>query len=113
MTGCRIYADISMIRSATYTENNYSLGFTLPTASEDGNTANAVLAGSSVTDCSFGGSISVNETPVTFSYTGTAFGTITRSDFTASSFAGYIHSLSYGAGEVVIDGNSWWDGQTE
>ncbi len=113
MTGCRFYADMNMIRSATYTENNWSLAFTLPTSSKEGNTSNASLAGSSVTGCSFGGSITTNDVPVEYNYTGTAFGNMTRTEITASSFQDHIHSLSYGAGEVTLEGNTYWDGQTE
>lgn len=60
MTGCEINANVQMIRSANYTEDNYSLGFTLSTKQ---NSKGGIrwpmieLEGSSVTGNSFGGSI--------------------------------------------------------
>lgn len=111
MKGCKFYADLKMIRSTDFTEKNWSLGFTLSTNSKNGNTTGASLAGSTITDCSFGGTLSTNETTVKNDSDATTFGTILNRTFTASDCEIYIASESYGKNEVTISGSSYWNGK--
>ncbi len=111
MKSCKFYADLKIIRSTKYAEKNWSLGFTLSTNSADGNTTSASLVGSSITDCSFGGTLSTNEATVAFDSDATTFGTILNRTFTASDCEVYIASESYGKNEVAISGSSYWNGK--
>lgn len=110
MTGCKFFANLNMIRSKTYAEDNWSLGFTLSTSAANGNTTGASLAGSSVTGCSFGGTLNTNRDLVEYNTTATTFGTMESTTFTASDFHKHIASLSYGKSEVAFENNSYWNG---
>ena len=67
MTNCSFFANLNIIRSKTYAENNWSLGFSLSTNAPGGNTKYATLEGSSVTGCKFGGTLTTNKDLVEFS----------------------------------------------
>ncbi len=110
MKDCKFFANLNLIRSTTYAENNWSLGFSLSTSAGGGNTKNASLAGSKVSGCSFGGTLTTNKVPVAFDSTDTTFGEMEKTTFTASDFGNHIASLSYGKGEVTFENNSYWNG---
>lgn len=110
MTGCKFFANLNIIRSTKFAEKNWSLGFSLSTSSADGNTSGASLAGSSVTGCSFGGTLTTNKELVEYNSTATTFGAMETTTFTASDFGDHIASKSYGKGEVTFENNSYWNG---
>ena len=110
MTDCRFFANLNIIRSKTYAENNWSLGFSLSTSEKGGNTKNATLEGSSVTGCSFGGTLTTNKDVVEFSSKATTFGDMEKKVFTASDCTDHIASKSYGENKVTFENNSYWDG---
>ena len=110
MTNCRFFANLNIIRSKTYAENNWSLGFSLSTAAAGGNTKYATLEGSSVTGCSFGGTLTTNKDVVEFSSKATTFGDMETKTFTASDCQNHIASKSYGENKVTFENNSYWDG---
>lgn len=110
MTNCRFFANLNIIRSKTYAENNWSLGFSLSTSAAGGNTKNANLEGSSITGCSFGGTLTTNKEAVDFSSKATTFGDMETKVFTASDCQSHIASKSYGEGKVTFENNSYWDG---
>ena len=112
MSGCKIFANLQLIRVKDYTERSYSLGFTLPTNNAQGNISASYInmEGSVIENSLFGGSVTYNVTPVTGAATG-GFGAIETQDFTASNFASNICSPSYGGSQVSLTGNSWWNGE--
>ena len=110
MTNCRFFANLNIIRSKTYAENNWSLGFSLSTSEKGGNTRYATLEGSSVTGCSFGGTLTTNKDVVEFSSKATTFGDMETKTFTASDCQNHIASKSYGENKVTFENNSYWDG---
>ncbi len=131
MENCRIFADLYQIRATTYTEGNYAMGFVLstkkgPTGTIESATAGlggardamVNLEGSAVTGCSFGGTITYNTNPVTYSST-SGFTPQKTETLTASNFAGFIpcgmFTVDYYGrgipGMVTISNNSYWNGQ--
>ena len=110
MTNCRFFANLNIIRSKTYAENNWSLGFSLSTSEKGGNTKYATLEGSTVTGCSFGGTLTTNKDAVDFSSKATTFGDMETKVFTASDFQNHIASMSYGENKVTFENNSYWNG---
>ena len=112
MSGCRIFANQQLIRTKDYGENSYSLALTLSTKNAQGNTTPSYinLEGTLIENCSFGGSVTYNITPVLYSVKN-GFGDMETMDFTASNFSGYICSPSYGGSQVSSVGNIWWNGE--
>ena len=112
MSGCKIFANQQLIRTKDYGENSYSLAFTLSTKNAQGNTTASYInmEGTQIENCSFGGSVTYNTTPVLYSVK-SGFGDMETMDFTASNYTGYICSPSYGGSQVSSVGNTWWNGE--
>lgn len=117
MKDCKIFADIQHIRVKDYTEDNRALGFSLSTRSKSQGGVwpqLIMINGSSIENCSFGGSI-IGNSVVLSSYNGTtpaADQTITVSE---TDFQNWIASASFYAdpaytSDLTLDSNTYWDG---
>lgn len=132
MIRCKIFSEIDLVRATNYSQDNYSLGFTISSRvnTQGGVKPNILeLEGSEVTDCSFGGSISLSANVVIYSAK-TGFGNAVVTNITASNFDQFIASPSAnvnhfektafgshssGLGYKILDkirisGSSYWDG---
>jgi hypothetical protein len=133
---CRIYADLFQIRSHITsggvanpcTDRHFAMGFSLSTKKGPSGASGTGLGGmrntlvnpegSSVTGCSFGGSITTNPTLVEYSAQ-SGFSTVEKTDITAANYAKYIACESFTddfynrgvAAMVTISGNQYWNGQ--
>lgn len=121
MKRCNLFGNVNLVRAINYTEDNYSLGFTLSTKlnSQGGTRWPFIdLEGSEITDCGFGGSVTYSAEKFTYSKT-SGFGTMNTENITASNFDQYIASKSffedaYGKGfpsQVTFNGNKYWAGK--
>lgn len=119
MTGCSIYAKVNHIRTTTYTDLNYGLGFCLSTkvASSGGLHYNFVkLDGSEISNCRFGGSLTYNSSLVSYNSSTTK---LDKTDvLTASSFSDWIAAPSFYVDadgkhfdtKLTLSNNTYWDG---
>ena len=138
MIRCKLFGKVSLIRATNYSQDNFSLGFGISSKSnsQGGVKPNILdLDGSEVTDCSFGGVISLSSNVVSYSAT-SGWGNPALTNITASNFEEYIFSPSakvdyfYKAGgingyntttskyeldyhvldKIPVTGSSYWDG---
>lgn len=120
MENCKIFANILHINTTRYTDGNFALGFSLSTrAGGDGGTTSGILKldGSSITGCSFGGTLNFNSSLIAFD-SKTAPTIDKKEETTASTFDKYIASSSFFVdaekkgfpSKVTIENNSYWDG---
>ena len=137
MEGCRIFAHIQQIRCKFDKTNvnkvmdgHFAMGFCLSTkrgyesAAGYGGFRNIFVnpEGSSVKDCSFGGTITVNPSPIGIYYTDKTWEKPSSSDvitLTASNFTDYITCGTFTTDYysrnipdmITFSGNQWWNGQ--
>lgn len=106
MTGCRIHADLQFIQNAgsTPTQNHYALG--VATHSEL-NSANLSLASSSISGCSFGGTLTI---AAATSYTATSWPAPETTDIDAENFGDWILAPAYTGDAIACSGNTFWNG---
>ena len=132
MIRCKVFGKVSLIRATNYSEDNCSLGFSISSKSnsQGGVKPNILdLDGSEVTDCGFGGVISLSSNIVSYSAV-SGWGAPALTNITASNFDQFIYSHSatfdyfesrtFGAvtgglgykilDKISITGCTYWDG---